>query len=305
MGAAIGRELILTVLLAGCGARSSLETGTTLNDAQSPVREAATVTGDAGRDARDAGEAASCTHPPALSLPPSACPNAAADETILVAAWMDGGLRNYSNCDPVMAAGTSGPLSDDIVTAGPAVTMYFASSPTSPGVAVVGIGGANPLQVPWYCGGPGSEIDAAVPTRLVALRTLGTCAGAPEVPGGIVLSGARFEITLNGRTTTAELGGGAAGPLSFSNVIGFTPLGYIEAIFDVSGRLISGSVLFTELGPNRGAVYCITSGTASFEAGVTGDYSLGGLRRLGSCADAPKMPACDGILIGTNDRTGE
>ena len=90
-----------------------------------------------------------------------------------------------------------------------------------------------------------------------------------------------------------------------SSVIGFTPVGYIEALFDASGRLISGSVMFTDLGPDPGAVYCLTSGTSTLSGGLIGDYSLGGLRRLGSCADAPPLPSCNEILIGWHDPTGQ
>ena len=75
----------------------------------------------------------------------------------------------------------------------------------------------------------------------------------------------------------------------------------MELWFGPDGAVLAGLVIFTPSGPDPGATYCVTSGSVSFNgsdlSSTPQTNSAGGLRRLGTCAEAPVLDVCDAMSI--------
>jgi len=149
----------------------------------------------------------------------------------------------------------------------------------------------------WFCAGQGTSVTMGDPQKtftLGSLVRLGACPGTPvagEIDGCF---GGDLLFCPKGTKLTSSLDGA---PFDWTSAVkgwGGAP-GYYQIFLDNGGLLVLDIELDTVLGgylfiapgsPDAGAVYCFGGG--SLQPGGQGaiKFTLTGLSRLGTCADA-------------------
>jgi hypothetical protein len=167
-----------------------------------------------------------------------------------------------------------------------------------------------PVEAPsagqWFCAGAGSSVSRGADEhrfRLASLSTLGGCPGTPVAGTVSACLGGGLELCPQGTHLTSSLEGAA-----FDWSASIEGWGGALGLYEV--RLDNGAVLTLDLdldavlgglllmpadGPDPGAAYCFGGG--SLEPGAQNGirFTLSGLSRLGSCAEASPL---DGQLDG-------
>jgi hypothetical protein len=165
--------------------------------------------------------------------------------------------------------------------------------------------GGDPRGGEWFCAGGGSRVSLGAPRTfaLASLARLGPCPGAP-VEGEVVgCFGGQLGFCPAGPSLRSTLRGAEFDWTSAVTGTGGMP-GLYEIFLDNGGLLtldidldtVLGGLLFIAPGsPDEGALYCFSGGF--LEPGGQGaiKFTLGGLSRLGTCADAKPV---DGAIAG-------
>lgn len=158
----------------------------------------------------------------------------------------------------------------------------------------------------WFCAGSGSSVTTDAPRTfaLAGLARLGDCAQGTPVSGeisaclgadpGLCPLGNRLKSSLDGAAfdwTGAVTGWG--GQLGLYEV--YLNNGGVLALYIEADTVLGGLLYLGDEAADPGAAYCFGGGGLTPGAQGAIQFSLSGLRRLGTCADAaPVAGALDG-----------
>lgn len=160
----------------------------------------------------------------------------------------------------------------------------------------------------WFCAGSGTQVTVGAPKtfKLASTARLGPCPGTPVTGEVVGCFGGDVGMCPKGTTLTSTLKGAEFDWTSAVTGWGGMP-GLYEIYLNNGGILalyieldtVLGGLLYIAPGsPDEGAAYCFSGGSLQpgGQSGIA--FTLSGLSRLGTCADAK---AVEGALEGCTD----
>ncbi|HZF47397.1 MAG TPA: hypothetical protein VE093_02045 [Polyangiaceae bacterium] len=179
---------------------------------------------------------------------------------------------------------------------------------SSPATGLFRMPAGGPHGGEWFCAGSGSSVTTGDEKTfsLSSIARLGPCSGAPvegTVDGcfgsdvSLCPTGSKLTSTLKGAEfdwETAVTGwGGMPGLYEI-----YLKNGGILALYIELDTVLGGLLYIAPGGPDAGAAYCFGGGSLQPGAQSAIKFSLTGLSRLGTCAEATPVP---GALEGCAD----